>query len=303
MTEDMGALASVQTNCAILQRRVTELEDLLSKVMAENIELTQKAARATALQEQIDRIMVQQTTLPPKANMKVMDTCYETELEKVNAMLQEKLDEVAKQRDECMQAAVQTKLLRDMNEQKNTRILELNRQVAELQMQLEVEKAKGLSPTEDAAKAVVDELISKNAALEAEKLELENKNKTLETMLAQTEGVLSVVRAENSVYDRSVESQKLPFELIESRVRELSSQAFKTVNDRMNELASRIHKLEIDLRRASEMGESELMSTISDLQDEIKELQESDSTPKLVKMKMQIAELEEENRRLMSLSH
>ena len=299
----MGALASVQANCAILQRRVTELEELLSKVMAENIELTQKAARATALQEQIDRIMVQQTTLPPKANMKVMDACYETELEKVNAMLQERLDEVAKQRDECMQAAVQTKLLRDMNEQKNTRILELNRQVAELQMQLEVEKAKGLSPTEDASKAVVDELISKNAALEAEKLELENKNKTLETMLAQTEGVLSVVRAENSVYDRSVESEKLPFELIETRVRELSSQAFKTVNDRMNELSSRIHKLEMDLRRASEMGESELMSTISDLQDEIKELQESDSTPKLVKMKMQIAELEEENRRLMSLSH
>ena len=76
MAEDMGALASVQANCAILQRRVTELEELLSKVMAENIELTQKAARATALQEQIDRIMVQQSKLQPKANMKVMDACY-----------------------------------------------------------------------------------------------------------------------------------------------------------------------------------------------------------------------------------
>lgn len=303
MEEDTSTLVSVQATCSILQRRVAELEELLNKTMSENIELTQKAARATALQDQIDRIMIQQATLPPKGPMKVLNTCYETELEKINASLQDKLDAVSKQRDECMQAAVQTKMLRDMNEQKNKRILELNRQVAELEMQLEVEKGKTLSSSEEANKSVIDELISKNAALEAEKSELENRTRTLETMLAQTEGVVSVLQSENSIYDRTDEKQKLPFQLIESRVKDLSSKAFEEVNARMNILETRIKKLDAKVRKASEMGESELMSTISDLQDEIRELHENDATPKLVKMKMQIAELEEENRRLMSLSH
>lgn len=305
MEDESTVLVAVQANCAALQDRVRELEQLLQTTMAENLILAEKAARATALEEQVDRFREEQVMQSRRVIPVTTDIRYEEELERINAMLREKLDQVTRERDDCMQGAVQTKILREMNEEKNRTILELNRQIAELQMNLEVERTKqSAGGNEEALRPIIDDLISKNANLEAEKSELRGRNKALEDTLARTESFLNIVQAENKIldYSQTHESLETHFQLVESRAKEMSEYYFKGMNDRVTEVEQRMVTLENAIQRSMEMNVTELQETISDLRDEIRELHESDASPQLLKMAMHVAELEEENSWLRSQS-
>jgi hypothetical protein len=128
---EAAAFVSLQGTIASLQHRVNELEELLRSSMEETIDLVQKSARADALQQQINRLLGDQATRElSKRNQMEMD--YETQLTESNRNLHEKLDEALRQRDELLQAALQTQLLRDMLDQKHRTILDLMRENSEL---------------------------------------------------------------------------------------------------------------------------------------------------------------------------
>jgi hypothetical protein len=128
----------------------------------------------------------------------------------------------------------------------------------------------------------------------------------LSQQLSQKGALLKLAQAENSVYDNGQHSDELElsFRLIESRAKELTTLAFEEVNDRMRVLDLELQELDakVQMAVANSQDESELRSTISELEDEIHELHENDATPKLVKAQLYIAELEEDNRKLANMS-
>jgi hypothetical protein len=293
MTES-DVIASLQDTIGALQNRVCELEDLLQSSMDENISLVQKAARADALQEQMNRLLGN----PSLTRQPPMNVTYDSRLAESNCLLQERLDESLRQRDEWMQAAVESKMLREMLEQKNRKIVDLTRENAEL-------KARGDFRPGDTNTAL-RELIAKNSSLVTENTQLRQRHEILEKRLAQAEAALRVLQAENTVYDESIRGKdmKIDFRLVKSRIDGLAAHAFKGISGKMAVLEERLEKVAKLVEKCQRQAddESELRSTISELEAEIHELQENDATPKLMKLKMYIAELEDDNRRLQNLT-
>jgi DNA repair exonuclease SbcCD ATPase subunit len=291
---ESALFASLQDTIGSLQSRIRELEDLLQVSMDENISLVQKAARAEALQEQINRLLGD----PSLTQQPAMEVGYDSKLAEANCLLQERLDESLRQRDEWMQAAVESKILREMLEQKNQKIVDLTRENAEL-------KARGEFRPAD-ANAPLRELIAKNSSLVMENTQIRQRHEILEKRLAQAQATLRVLQAENTVYDESIRGKdmKIDFRLVKSRIDALAMPAFKGISEKMAFLEERLEKVAQLVERCRRQAdeESELRSTISELEEEIHELQENDATPKLMKLKMYIAELEEDNKRLQSLT-
>jgi hypothetical protein len=278
---------------------------MLQSSMEETLVLVAKSARADALQQQINRLLGDEATRHiSKSNQ--IDVTYEVKLAESNHTLQNKLDEALKQRDEMMQAALQTQMLREMLDQKSKKVLELTRENAVLRSRCQVLESK-LSNTEKlSSDSIITDLITRNSSLVAENSELQQRYELLENQFTQTETALRVMQAENSLYTDSPDSKikRIDFGSIQSRINHLADRILQEPVKQLTQIKHRLdeltRKVEVAVTQLSD--ESQLRSTISELEEEIHELQENDPTPKIMKLKLYVAELEEDNRRLQSLT-
>jgi hypothetical protein len=294
---------SLQATISSLQQRVSELEEMLQSSMEENISLVQKSARADALQQQVNRLLGDEADRQlSKCNQ--MDVTYEMKLAESNRTLQEKLGEALKQRDELTQAALQTQMLREMLDQKNRKTLELTRENAELRSKCQILESS--SSNNSHSDPMIADFVAKNSALVAENAELRQRREFLEKQLAQAEMALRVIQSENSVYSDAIGSEfgRIDFRTIQSRIDNLAKHLLQEPTEKLAQMEFRLDNIsrKVDIAVGHLSDESELRSTISELEEEIHELQDNDPTPKLLKLKLYVAELEEDNRRLQSLT-
>jgi uncharacterized membrane protein (DUF106 family) len=136
----------------------------------------------------------------------------------------------------------------------------------------------------------------------AENHELKQQNEFLEKQLLQLQTALQVMQSENTFYTET--STQIDFRWIKKRIEDLANQTLggpigklSVIERRLDALA---RKVEVTLGQLSD--ESELRWTISELEEEIHELQANDATPKLMKLQFLVAELREDNRRLQSMT-
>ena len=300
MNEDLDLISDLQQNNQKLLDQNDELKKKINSLISENLTLTQQAAKANSLQEQLDRLLKEEPIFiqPDHPGDAVIET------------LQNRVIELTKELDEYAQDASDSKMYRDLVKQKDEQIKSLTQQLCDakaeahyanqifstqnLQQNSEISERDELLQSITALKASIAEYSHQNSELNRKNVELQNRNANLSSQIASHEMQIKVLKQENIVLNQATSTPNLlsSQHTIQQRIEEISNNIFRNAERKITDLETKIQHLEQKLANFSNTD------NVEELQMQLDFLLSNDKTAELAFALSQLEQLKLENESL-----
>lgn len=305
MSEDsnLGLVTILQESNQKLLDENASLKLRIEELLSSNFTLSQQAAKTNSLQEQLNRLL-QEEPIFYKSEEPTDNSFVES--------LQNKISELLNEREEYLQEASESKIYKDLVNQKDIAIANLTQQISEITSELDFLKTKyesnnpqSKSQNTDDIQIQLSQYADKISELNHQNTHLQNRNTLLSSELAQAQMQVKVLEQENEILTQASSTTGLSNKKrdIEQHVRELGNSIFRDTEHQLQDLKNRLDRLEGKIATIHTGGGDlieQLKRENEDLQEQLDDFLENDRSAELAFALSQIHDLKKENEALKS---
>jgi len=297
---DENTILGLQETINRLQKKNCEYENLIEKLMTENMELIKKSARVDALNSQIDTILIA-TINNSDSTIANMQIEHDSNLESVIGKQSNQIFELSQQVEKLSQENAEKNAFIEQYQRKNIETMNLTRQLAEYKANYEYTKSLLENYEKDrenknsennnaeinGIKQINQNLIGKNSELQSQNIKLKNENQLLISKNAQYEMLLQINETEKKIINPQYDKKE-----IVAQAENIAKKSLNNINQKLSDLEKRISTLHniVD----SYKNDNDQSIIINELEERIAEFESDDLAPKLSSAYNRIKQLEAE---------